>query len=69
MNLCATITVACCILHNYCILQGERLPRPTNDRVGMDAFARRHRSPQYAINEGIDAKLAEERMKSALFAS
>lgn len=41
VNQCATVTVACCVLHNYCILQGERLPRPADACVRMDAFAGR----------------------------
>ena len=66
---CPTITIACCVLHNYCMLQDEMLPRPADVRIRMDAFAGRHRGPQRLVNEGNYAKLAGERMRQALFAS
>ena len=45
------------------------MPRPTNARVHMDAFAGRHWGPQHMIDESNDAKLVGERIRCALFAS
>jgi hypothetical protein len=66
---CASITIACCILHNYYLLQGERLPRLVDARVCMNAFVGRHRGPQRLVDEGNDTKLAGEMMRRAFFAS
>jgi hypothetical protein len=60
---CPTITIACCVLHNYCILQSERLPRPADARVRMDAFVGRHCGSQCLVDEGNDAKLAGKRVR------
>ena len=39
---CATMTIACCILHNYCELHGEKLPIPEILGQTADPFASRH---------------------------
>ena len=63
------MTIACCVLHNYCELHGERLPLPEILRQAADPFAGRHRGAQHLPNDGDGAKLAGECMMRALYAA
>ena len=64
---CATMTIACCVLHNYCELYGERLPGPEILEQAVDPFVGRHRGAQCLPNDGNGAKLARKSMKRALY--
>ena len=64
---CATVTIACCDLHNYCELHGERLPVPEILGQAADPFADRHRGAQHLPNDGDGAKLARKSMRRALY--
>jgi hypothetical protein len=66
---CPTVIVACCVLHNYCELRGERLPHPTDTRLRRDALVGLHRGRQQLPDYGNVAKIAGENMRCALFAS
>ena len=57
------------MLYNYCELQGERLPHPTDARLQHDALIGLHRGQQRFPNYGNVAKIARENMHRALFAS
>ena len=61
------MTIAYCVLHNYCELHGERLPRSEIFEQAADPFAGRHQRAQHLLNDGDGAKLAGERMKKALY--
>ena len=59
--------IACCVLHNYCELHGERLPVPEILRQAANPFAGRHRGAQRLPNDGDGGKLAGESMRRALY--
>ena len=64
---CATLTIVCCVLYNYCELHGERLPVPEILGQAADPFAGRRRGAQHLPNNGDGAKLTGESMRRALY--
>ena len=61
------MTIAYCVLHNYCKLHGERLLVLEILRQVADPFAGRHRGAQHLPNDGDGAKLIGENMRMALY--
>ena len=66
---CANVTVAYCVLHNYCELHGDRVPPPEHHGHADDPFASVHRGNQRVPNHGDVGKVAGENMGRALNAS
>ena len=59
--------IACCVLHNYCELHGERLLLPEILGQAVDPFASQHRGAQHLPNDGDGVKLVGESMRRALY--
>jgi len=64
---CATVTIACCMLHNYCELHGERLLVPELIREVANPFAGMYRGVQCLPNNGDGVKLVGERIWRTLY--
>jgi hypothetical protein len=54
----ATITLACCILHNYCEIFRERVPLPDNIDQRADQFVGVRRGPLRVPADGRAGKVA-----------
>lgn len=65
----AVVTLACCVLHNYCEIQHERVPVPADFRIQNDPYVGFHAGRMRLPREGEAAKLAGEEMRDVLFAS
>ena len=65
----AVVTLACCVLHNYCEIQHERVHVPANCRIQNDPYVGFHAGRMRLPREGEAAKLAGEEMRDVLFAS
>jgi len=63
------VTLACCVLHNYCELNKQRVPVPANVRLQNDPYVGFHVGRMALPREGLAAKEAGERMRDILFAS
>ena len=64
----ALVTLACCVLHNYCEGQRQRVPVPADIRLQHDPFVGFHVGRMQLPRE-VAAKLAGEAMRDVLFAS
>ena len=62
-----TITLACCILHNYCEIFLEQVPLPDNFYQRAVHFVGVRRGPLRVPGDGRVGKVAEEQMRAALF--
>ena len=62
----ATVTLACCILHNYYELHRQRVPVPTNICLQHDLYVGFHVGRMQLPCEGLAAKLQREAMKKIL---
>lgn len=65
----ATVTLACCVLHNYCELKRQRVPVPAAVRLQRDPHVGFHVGRMQLPREGLAAKEAGEAMRDILFAS
>ena len=65
----ALVTLACCVLRNYCKLKRQRVPVPADIRLQHDPFVKFHVGRMQLPREGVAAKLAGEAMRDVLFAS
>ena len=63
----ATITLACCVLHNYCKIFSERVPMPNNFDQRADHFVGVRRGPLRVPGDGRAGKVAGEQMRATLF--
>ena len=64
----ATITLACCVPHNYCEIFSERVPLPINFDQCADHFVGVPRGPLRVPGDGRASKVAEEQMRVTLVA-
>ena len=65
----ALVTLACCVLHNYCEINRQRVPISADVRLQRDPYVRFHIGRMQLPREGLAAKLAGEAMRDILFAS
>lgn len=63
------VTLACCVLHNYCEIEHERLSVLANYRIQNDPYVGFHVGMMRLPREGEVAKIAGGEMKDVLFAS
>ena len=65
----ALVTLACCVLHNYCEVNRQRVPIPADVRLQRDPYVGFHVGRMQLPCEGLAAKLVGEAMRDILFAS
>ena len=65
----ATITLTCCVLHNYCELKRQHVPVPANVRLQHHLHVGFHVERMQLFHEGLAAKVVGEAMRDILFAS
>ena len=64
-----TITLACCVLHNYCELHRQRVSIPADIRLQHDPYVDFHVGRMQLPHEALAAKLQGEAMREILFRS
>jgi hypothetical protein len=69
MDRAATVTFACCVLHNFCEIYGERVPLPENVAQRADPFVGVHRGGMRLSGDGRAGKVAGEQMRATIFES
>ena len=65
----ATLTLACCVLHNYYELHRQRVPVLADIHLQHDPYVGFHVERMQLPREGLAAKLHEEAMREILFKS
>ena len=65
----ALVTLACCVLHNYCEIHRQRVPVPADERLQRDPHVGFHVGRMQLPREGLPAKLVGEAMREVLFSS
>jgi hypothetical protein len=63
------VTLACCVLHNYCEIHNQRIHIPADVRLRCDPHVGFHVGMMQLPHEGVAAKVAGERMMNVLFSS
>ena len=63
----ALVTLACCVLHNYCEVHRERAPIPADERLQRDPHVGFHVGRMQRPHEGLPAKVVGEAMREVLF--
>ena len=63
------LTLACCVLYNYCEIQHEHVPVPADCRIRNDPYVGFHAGRMRLPREGEVAKIVGEKMRDVLFAS
>jgi hypothetical protein len=69
MDRAATVTLTCCVLHNFCEIYGERVPLPENVAQRADPFVGVRRGGMRLPGDGRAGKIAGEQMRAAIFES
>ena len=69
MDKAATVTLACCVLHNFCEIHAERVPLPEDEAQRRDPFVGVRRGVMRLPGDGRAGKLAGEQMRAAIFES
>ena len=59
----ALVTLACCVLHNYCEIHRQRVPIPAYVILQRDPYVGFHVGRMQLPREGLAAKLAREAMR------
>jgi len=67
MDKAATVTLACCVLHNFCEIYGERVPLPEDVAQRPDPFVGVRRGAMRLPGDGRAGKIAGEQMRAAFF--
>ena len=67
MEKAATVTLAYCILHNFCEIYGERIPLPKNVAQCHDPFVGVRRGAMRLSGDGRTGNVAGEQMRAAVF--
>jgi hypothetical protein len=65
----ATVTLACCVLHNFCEIHSEDVPLPTDMEHHRDPYVGLRRGAMRLAGDGQAGKVASEMMRAALFQS
>ena len=63
------VTLACCVLHNYCEIHNQRVPIPTDVRLRRDLHVGFYVGRMQFPHERVATKIAWERMRNVLFSS
>ena len=63
------MTLACCVLHNYCEIQHERVHTPAYCRLHNDSYVGFHAGRMRLPREGEAAKIVGEEVRDVLFSS
>jgi hypothetical protein len=63
------VTLACCVLRNYCEIHNQRVPIPGDVRLRRDPHVEFHVGRMQLPHEGVVAKIAGEKMRDVLFSS
>ena len=63
------VTLACCVLHNFCEMQHERVHVPANHRLQNDPHVGFHAGRMRLPREGEAAKIPGEEIRDVLFSS
>ena len=69
MNRAATVTLACCVLHNFCEIYGERVPLLEDMAQCPDPFVGVRRGVMRLPGHGRAGKVAREQMRATIFES
>ena len=69
VNKVATVTLACCVLHNFCEIYSERVPLPEDVDQRRDQFVGVRRGAMRLPGDGRADKIAKEQMRAAIFQS
>ena len=64
-----TVTLACCVLHNYCELYRQHVPIPADICLQHDPYVGFHVEKMQLPREGLASKLHAEAMREILFKS
>jgi len=67
VEMAATITLACCFLHNYCEIFSERVLLSENLDQRADHFVRIRKGPLRMSSNGRAGKVVVEQMRVAMF--
>ena len=65
----ALVTLACCVLHNYCEINRQRAPIPVDVRLQRDLYVGFYIGKMQLLCESLATKLAGEAMRDILFTS
>ena len=65
----ALVTLACCVLDNYCEINKQRVTIPADVGFQRDPYVGFHVGKMQLPRKGLDAKLAEKAMRDILFTS
>ena len=63
------VTLACCVLHNYCEIHNQRVPIPADVRLRCDPHVGFHAGRMQLPYEDVATKVAGEMMRNVLFSS
>ena len=69
VNKAAIVTLACCVLHNFCEIYFERVPLPEDVDQRRDQFVRVRRGAMTLPGDGRIGKIAGEHMRAVIFQS
>ena len=69
VNKAATVTLACCVLHNFCEIYSERVPLPKDVDQLPDQFVKVRRGAMRLLADGRIGKIAGEYMRAIIFQS
>ena len=65
----AIVTLACCVLHNFCKIHSEDVPLPMDVEHCRDPYVGLHRGAMRLAGDGQADKVAGEMMRAMLFQS
>ena len=69
VNKAVIVTLACCVLHNFCEIYSERVSLPEDVDQCRDQFVGVRRGAMRLPVDGRAGKIAEEQMRAAIFQS
>lgn len=69
MDRAATVTLACCVLHNFCEIYGERVPLPEDVAQRPDPFVGVRRDVMRLLGNSRAGKVAREQTRATIFES
>jgi hypothetical protein len=65
----ALVTLACCVLHNYCVIHNQHVLIHVDVKLRRDLHVGFHVRRMQLPHVGVAAKVAGERMRNVLFSS
>ena len=67
VNKAATVTLACCVLHNFCEIYSKRIPLLEDVDQHPDQFVGVRRGAMRLPADGRTGKIAGEQMRATIF--